>query len=184
MKGFSIWIVLGVLLAPVAAPAFDYDESISGDIGGDEASPVPLGSLDIGYNAIRGTATAFGDWSDGFSLVAPYEITSAVFAVSGHTGGFEAKARIFETPLFVALETVFLASNGSHGFGVVPLTPAFAYGFSAAFVGPAVAGSYDWQWILLAPEAGAGGAGCAALVELAQLAHRRAAARPRGAARR
>jgi len=143
-----------LLGGPLAARALSYDEVSDGDIpSNDETAPTPLGSLDSGDNVIRGTATAVSDWGDVFSIDLPpgLVITSIVVQISGHTGGFNAATKIFDTPVYASLDSQLFAADGSHSFAVVPLAPA-SYGFTAAFNGGSAGASYDWQWTITAPE--------------------------------
>jgi len=154
-RGKPVLAAAIVLLAgPLAARAFSYNEVSDGDIPSfDENAPTPLGSLDSGANVISGTATAVSDWGDVFSIDVPpgLAIKSIVVQVSGHTGGFGAATKVFETPVYASLDSQIFAADGSHSFAVVPLLPA-SYGFTAAFSSAGAGASYDWQWTVTAPE--------------------------------
>lgn len=63
------WLATAVALAPAAANAANYDESISGDLSGIPAAP-SVWNLDVGANVLKGSAGTSSDY-DILSLTIP-----------------------------------------------------------------------------------------------------------------
>lgn len=153
-------IVTLLLAAPVAAQAFTYVEATDGDVSSyDEDAPTPLGSLDVGANVLSGTVTPYTDWGDVFSVQVPLglEITSINIQISAHTGGYDAVTTVFETPVYLGLESHVFPADGSYSYdAVVPLAAPGPYGFTAGASGAGMGESYAWQWTITVPEPAAG----------------------------
>lgn len=176
-------IVTLLLAAPVAAQAFTYVEATDGDVSSyDETAPTPLGSLDVGDNVLSGTVTSSTDWGDIFSVQVPLglEITSINIQISAHTGGYDAVTKVFETPVYLGLESHLFPADGSYSYhAVVPLAAPGPYGFTAGTVGAGVGESYAWQWTITAPEPATGALSLTAVASLL-LAARARSSRARG----
>ncbi len=151
----SIRIAMIVILLstlPVAIRAFDYDEDMDGDIASnDESAPTPLGSLDTGANVLTGTVNSVADFGDKFSVEVPsgHTITSIDVEISEHTGDFNATTKVFETPLYLSLESHLFPGNGSYSYSaILPLPAPGPYGFTATMQNASGIESYTWQWTI------------------------------------
>jgi len=177
MSKRSIAFAIVLLASPGLADAFSYGEATEGDIASyDENAPTPLGALDAGANVVSGTVTSFTDWGDVFSVDVPpgLAITDVALAISGHTGGFSAATKIFETPVYVFLESQLLSADGGYPFTTaLPLPAPGPYGFTTAFIEAGADESYSWQWTITAPEPAAALMSLAASAALAALARGR-----------
>jgi hypothetical protein len=187
MSARSIVLAIVLLASPPSASGFSYSETTEGDIPSyDENAPTPLGALDAGANVLSGTVTTFTDWGDVFSVDVPVglAITDVVLVISGHTGGFQAFAKIFETPVYQGLDSHLFASDGVHSFtAALPLPAPGPYGFTAAFIGAETDESYAWQWTITTPEPAASLASLAAWAALGAMAGARRAGCGRRASR-
>lgn len=177
-----------LLLSPLHASAFDYDESVDGDIlSNTEDNPTLIGVLDPGLNVISGgvfwTAPAVFD-GDKLSVTVPpgAQIEAITLEVSNYLGNIPASTKVFETPDYQALESRILSADGIYPFAAPPFPlPPGDYGFTATFVGgeQELPGSYDWEWTIQVPEPGPGAGSLAAAGILLALAR----VRPRSATR-
>jgi hypothetical protein len=156
----ALLVVTLLLAAPVAAQAFNYVESTDGDIASfDETAPTPLGFLDAGTNVLSGTLNLATDWGDVFSVQVPLglAITGIEAQIAGHTGGFDAGTKVFETPVYFGLGSHAFSATGSYSYSaIVPLAAAGPYGFSSLFLNASSGSSYAWQWTITVPEPSAG----------------------------
>jgi hypothetical protein len=141
---------------PMAAQAFNYVESTDGEIASfDETAPTPLGSLAAGTNVVSGTTNADTDLGDVFSVQLPLglAITNIEVQIAGHTGGFDAGTKVFETPVYFSLGSHAFPATGSHSYAsIAPLAAPGPYGFSTAFFGAGAGESFAWQWTITVPE--------------------------------
>lgn len=172
-------LVGGLVLVAFGARAFDYAETLDGDIASyDENAPTPIGTLDPGVNTISGNFswTVEGYDGDVFSVEAPAgtQIETIIVTISNHSGGFNAATRVFETPVFQSIDSHQFPADGSYEFMGPPLPPGH-YGFTAVSPGGTLPpASYTWEWTIQVPEpAGALAtlAASAALIAIAS-AHR------------
>lgn len=182
MRAMTVMILL--FAAPVAAQALSYVEATDGDVASyDENTPTPLGSLDAGTNVLSGTVTSYTDWGDIFSVEVPLglEITSIDVQIATHTGGFYAVTKVFETPVYVGLDSQLFPADGSYSYAtIVPLGAPGPYGFTAATSGAGTGESYAWQWTITLPEPPADALSLTAgAVLLLSAAARRDSLRPR-----
>lgn len=167
---------MALLLLSSSAAAFVYDESVEGDLPRNEGAPLAIGTLDEGANFVLGSAPFDTDFGDSFSVeLAPgHEIEAVEIAISGHTGGFTARGRIFETPDFSNIESRTFTEDGSAVYTAPPLEGG-PFGFSAVYQsGGADGDHFDWEWKITVPEPGGSALGIGALATLGALARRRA----------
>lgn len=132
-----------------------YTEAVSGDLPGDQNSPLLVGALALGTNIVTGhdsvvsdTAPGEGD-TFGLTLSAGQRISSIVLHVTDNTNDADNFAlTIFQSPFLQEQQQVLTAGGG----GSFPFTP-FAtqspgqYNFSTqAETGNQPANGFDWEW--------------------------------------
>lgn len=154
LAGLCAVVVVGLGLATNVAAAVIYNEAVSGDLPGDQASPTFVGTLGLGVNTILGTHHLVEGTSQGdtfrVDLPGTLQITGINVDISNaNMGGATSDARFFRASPFLTLADFQFTGNASHSFnGSLPVPSPGSYGFSVQFETAQGNPSYDWIWTI------------------------------------
>lgn len=158
---------------PEPDPILLYDEAVGGDLAGDQNTPTPIGTLQIGRNMVVGTHyAAFAQdpeteptQGDTYSASVPsgLEIVGIEVTVSNlrnFAGSTSTYGRVFKTPPFGGIPNgdspLMSTAQTARWDAIVPLAGGRDYGFSLHYrvVQPGTSPIYDWSWAIRVRAAG------------------------------
>ena len=158
---FSLCVAVALALVAIAAQtasAFDYSESVSGDLP-QSGFPLPTFTLDPGSNTVSGTVAA-GDPTDfdSFAFIVPagQQIISGGLTLADLTGnlssaGWSLRAGSAFTNGGTFVEFVNANSPGADLIDSVPLAPG-TYNLTGASLGDTGSSSYIFSFTVAVPE--------------------------------
>lgn len=146
--------LLSVFVFSSASGALLYDESVGGDVNGNQAAPTAVGTLLLGLNLVQGydsTATDVGAQGDTFTLLLPAGMTvqSIALTLTNYTGSNAFAATLLRYgPFHVYQQYSGITGNGVFNYTVASIMSPATLGFSTQLQTTTEPTGANWQWAI------------------------------------